>query len=200
MTLPFITFFQKCSRNIRLKLWGLQIFCMFWVDVASVGRFPIIPTYLPKSFKYGSVFLYGVSLIRIRIGLWSNSIREPYLNDRDNCLNQNPLAFVMLCPLGAGASVKAAKRPLLRVFLIMVSQAYLNKIRVIIIPFFGQLHAIFNLCVNKAKTIVFEIWMDSQLKYSALPINSQRAGKTAFNTYLNSIFVKKINLVSRCFF
>ena len=33
--------------------------------------------------------------------------------------------------------------------------------------------------------------MDSQLKYSALPINSQKAGKTAFNTYLNSIFVKK---------
>ena len=38
---PFLTFFQKCSRNIRLKLWGLKIFCMFWVDVASVGRFPI---------------------------------------------------------------------------------------------------------------------------------------------------------------
>ena len=26
---PFLTFFQKCSRNIRLKLWGLKIFCMF---------------------------------------------------------------------------------------------------------------------------------------------------------------------------
>ena len=63
---PFLTFFQKCSRNIRLKLWGLKIFCMFWVDVASVGRFPIgmkVRKFNPRCPKFE---MKQISFVRCR--------------------------------------------------------------------------------------------------------------------------------------
>ena len=41
MTPDFYNFFRNALEMLGLKSWDLQTFCVFIVDVASVGRFPI---------------------------------------------------------------------------------------------------------------------------------------------------------------
>ena len=42
-TLVFYNFFRNALEILGLKSWDLKTFCVFTVDVASVGRFPICP-------------------------------------------------------------------------------------------------------------------------------------------------------------
>ena len=41
MTPDFYNFFRNALEILGLKSWGLLTLCVFTVDVASVGRFPI---------------------------------------------------------------------------------------------------------------------------------------------------------------
>ena len=41
-TLVFYNFFRNALEILGLKSWDLKTFCVFTVDVASVGRFPIL--------------------------------------------------------------------------------------------------------------------------------------------------------------
>ena len=53
-TLVFYNFFRNALEILGLKSWDLKTFCVFTVDVTSVGRFPIaMPMYSP-SFRYNS--------------------------------------------------------------------------------------------------------------------------------------------------
>ena len=52
MTPDFYNFFRNALEILGLKSWGLLTPCVFTVDVASVGRFPITTlrtTVLPKT-------------------------------------------------------------------------------------------------------------------------------------------------------
>ena len=41
MTPDFCNFFRNALEILGLKSWGLLTLCVFTVDVASVGRFPM---------------------------------------------------------------------------------------------------------------------------------------------------------------
>ena len=41
MTPDFFNFFRNALEILGLKSWGLLTLCVFTVDVASVGRFPM---------------------------------------------------------------------------------------------------------------------------------------------------------------
>ena len=54
MTPDFYNFFRNALEILGLKSWGLLTLCVFTVDVASVGRFPILHLKWPYFEKPGN--------------------------------------------------------------------------------------------------------------------------------------------------
>ena len=62
MTPDFYNFFRNTLEILGLKSWGLLTLCVFTVDVASVGRFPIDRYFLlteKKELVLGKVLVLG---------------------------------------------------------------------------------------------------------------------------------------------